>query len=830
MAKYDIELIKAAASGRWHELITSIGGIDAALLDRDHHPCPKCGGTDRFRALADFAQTGGMICNKCFNSRNGDGLAGIQWLTGQDFGKVLKLVAEKCNVKPITGKVKADPAKDLRFLPWSEIMVAMWCKKKHGITTSAVKRIGGQFARYQDQFTVIAIPVYGPQLLNSQPVGWTLYNQSGEMLPKQRKDKSIEWLKVKTTRGSEPGVMGNFCETTIDDQANTQPSTWWKTEGPSDLLSLLSLPGTEHIKAFTNANGAGEKPQNWIVELVAGSTVNVVHDADLPGQQGATWVGENRRPGWCPRLAERATLVRNVKLPFQVADVHGNDLRDYITHGHSFDQLTALAESGEVFGEKEAAEAKVLAIDEAEDDPYRLARVNLARYSAQYKRKLVFWRDVWWRWKEGRYVEIPKGELRAKVNYAIHQEFVRCWRESDQEQPVRQVKVNLVNNVIAAMESLCALPGSVPMPCWLPDRSCPHLVSMGNGLLDLGAVFDGKPYSECLRPHTEEWFSPFKLDYDFNSKAQCPKWIDYLNYAMEGDTERIAILQEWAGYLLTPHNDLQRFLVLEGEGKNGKTVYFAAMSAMLGNENVSHVSIENFHKSFDLGSTLGKAANISGDAGEIDSVAEGVLKQFTGGDVMYFDRKGINGISQRPTAKLMAAWNSRPRIRDRSQGLWRRMLLVPFNRQVEASRRVRGMDASQWWIDQGEVAGILRWAIIGLHRLNTQGDFSDSKISEDAINEFKMESNPASQFLREHLESSDFFSVPCGKVYELYEHWCRKTGHKPLGANQLGKEIARIFPDSKRTRTREGNILQWEYKKIKFSTGEIYGMGTEENF
>ncbi len=78
-----------------------------------------------------------------------------------------------------------------------------------------------------------------------------------------------------------------------------------------------------------------------------------------------------------------------------------------------------------------------------------------------------------------------------------------------------------------------------------------------------------------------------------------------------GDDERIRILQEWAGYLLFPTNYLQRFIVFEGEGGNGKTVCNAAMEAMLGRNNVSHVSIEQFGDRFALASTLGKAANIS---------------------------------------------------------------------------------------------------------------------------------------------------------------------------------------------------------------------------
>jgi hypothetical protein len=45
---------------------------------------------------------------------------------------------------------------------------------------------------------------------------------------------------------------------------------------------------------------------------------------------------------------------------------------------------------------------------------------------------------------------------------------------------------------------------------------------------------------------------------------------------------------------------------------------------------------------------------------------------------VYFDRKGILGVMRYPSARLILATNNRPRFRDRSMGIWRRMLLLPF--------------------------------------------------------------------------------------------------------------------------------------------------------
>jgi len=97
-----VEEIKRAAADRWPEILTSIGGIPAELLDGKKHPCPKCGGKDRFRFIDPVA--GAVLCNSCFNKKNGDGLAALCWMlnrpnSGKDFYEVVGMVAEMLGIR-----------------------------------------------------------------------------------------------------------------------------------------------------------------------------------------------------------------------------------------------------------------------------------------------------------------------------------------------------------------------------------------------------------------------------------------------------------------------------------------------------------------------------------------------------------------------------------------------------------------------------------------------------------------------------------------------------------------------------------------------------------
>lgn len=89
----DAATIKAAAAGRWLEILPA-AGIPAELLDGKGHPCPRCGGTDRFAAFNDVAERGAVICRRCFSEGGGDGLATVAWIRGVDFPAALRWLGE----------------------------------------------------------------------------------------------------------------------------------------------------------------------------------------------------------------------------------------------------------------------------------------------------------------------------------------------------------------------------------------------------------------------------------------------------------------------------------------------------------------------------------------------------------------------------------------------------------------------------------------------------------------------------------------------------------------------------------------------------------------
>lgn len=810
------EMIRAAASGRTLDVLENVAGIPREFLSDKEGPCPKCGGNTRFRVVDEAA--GAVFCSHCFSKGSGDFFAAIQWYRGLDFQSAMVAAGEYLGVKGVSAGGYSGKSWRVIPQPWNDLLVATWCLSKPPITPAAVQRIGGQVADY-GHYTVLALPVMGEDLRHDKPVGWIVYNITGGTLPKKNDDGTYDQVKVKLSFGTQPGIVGN-----PDDIRAC--STLMKVEGSTDLLAWLSAGLPEGAAAFTNSSGAGQYPLKWMSNLAVSRDAIIVHDCDTPGQDGAM-------QKWGPELAKAARTCRNVTLPYPIEQTHGKDSRDYIQDGGTFVSLLSLPYH-------EFSRSTPTPVEETVSDPHRLARINLARYAELTDGgTLRYWNDQHYTWKQARgcWKSISPGELRAKVTAAIKAEFNRHWIEQIQSgqkvEPVGHVTSTLVSNVIAAMNSSIILPSSVPLQSWVESddvHSHRNLISVANGLIDVDALLDPNvdslPDDRILLPHSPKWFSMVRLPYAFDPQARSDAWEDSIYRSFDGNLELCAVSQEWAGYSLVASTDFQKFLCLEGDGRNGKSVFLAGLQAIVGVDNCSFMGLEDFGDSFAAADTVGKLLNISADCGEIERVAEGVVKKFASGDRMAVNRKGLPRITLMPTARLVVAFNTRPRFSDKTGAIWRRMILLPFRRRVADKDVVLGMDKAEFWYSNGHAPGMLNWALRGLIRLYRQRRFTACTAIDAAVESYRLESNPARVFILEHLEQADENSkVGCSEVYRLYRKWCSENGYSPVNDTHFGAEIYRTLPMARKARPRgvASASRTYAYSGLKWSVDEICG-------
>lgn len=580
--------------------------------------------------------------------------------------------------------------------------------------------------------------------------------------------------------------------------------------------------------ATTNSGGEGK----WLTaynQYFRDRRVLIIPDNDEPGQKHARHIAGQLAP-----LAHSLRIINLPDLPPK------GDVTDWaaLSSTNDAEALKSIVLSTpdwtplESITQTDADHPDNLKPNEADEDPHRLARLFLdTRYSHPDGYTLRPYQDSFYRWTGHNYEEIQSAkELRSEVSRFIKAEYDQIHLKQLANPSlafipqVKKVTASLVSNVIEAITAYTYLPGKHQPPFWIDSRYTPKqsrgFIPLQNGILPLSLMISDQETNHPIIPHTPLFFSPVILPYTYDESATCPTWDKFLQHNLAGDQQTIDFLQEWFGYNLTPDSKLQKFTVLEGEGANGKSVICSALRAVLGEQNVTAVPLESFGIRFQLTSTLGKLANITGDVGELDKAAEGILKAFTSGDPMQFERKNVQSqITAEPTARLTMAMNNRPRFSDKSDGMWRRMILIPMRVQIKQHERIHGMDKPDFWHDNGELPGIFMWALRGLSSLLKRGEFIEPDISLAAKGDYRDEMNPVRVWLRETFEVSRGAVIETSRVYSCYRQWCEDNGQRPMNSSTLGKEVSRQFPTTTKARGGSRDDRTNVYKHLSFQPG-----------
>ncbi len=395
---------------------------------------------------------------------------------------------------------------------------------------------------------------------------------------------------------------------------------------------------------------------------------------------------------------------------------------------------------------------------------------------------LVCWRGVFYSWRKGKYTQISDGQMKATIV-----QYLRAGRIT--------AKPNTVNEIMLNLQGIALLDSEIQPDSWLRGIVGPRVIVAQNGNISFDDLDrQGRPK---LLPHTPNYFTFVRLPYRYIPKAKCPKWFRFLDEVMDGDSKQKRLLQQWTGYTLTLTLREQRFLICVGEGANGKGVFFVVIIAMLGPENCSSLPLSRFGQNFALSSTYGKLLNATNEGiGEITPHAEAILKEYTAGDMMTFERKYKEPFYAIPTAKLMFATNELPRFKDKTQGVWRRMLLVPFDVTISEDQQNKNLAEEL----KAELPGIFNWAYDGMLDLEKNGFVIPTK-SKRAIKQYRRDVNPAKTFLTDNYKyQPDAEGIPRQNLYKQYTAWCRSNGYGKLNDAEFGKEVRHAFPKTKKRR------------------------------
>jgi len=313
----------------------------------------------------------------------------------------------------------------------------------------------------------------------------------------------------------------------------------------------------------------------------------------------------------------------------------------------------------------------------------------------------------------------------------------------------------------------------------------PEYINLRNGLFNLKTME--------LEPHRRDMYMTAQMDFDYDPDAECPAFDHFLKSALvtrEGTPDwqlKILVLQA-LGYTLTADTSRKVSFWLVGESGTGKSTLIGLIRDLMGSLHTTIDLNQLATNRFLLAQVAGKRAVTCTEADAGMFLADGIYKTLVGGaDEIVADVKNKEPIKFVPQTKVWWGMNSIPRNQDRSNAVYGRVIIIPFNRPIPPGQRDLQLQAKL----RAERSGIFNLAISGLKRLQS-GDWEFSAQSEAARDTWRSENDTELAYLQERGTLDNMLETQATELYQDYKAWCEENGFRPKNRNQMTKEWERL--------------------------------------
>ncbi|WP_368250933.1 phage/plasmid primase, P4 family [Enterococcus sp. 2201sp1_2201st1_B8_2201SCRN_220225] len=319
---------------------------------------------------------------------------------------------------------------------------------------------------------------------------------------------------------------------------------------------------------------------------------------------------------------------------------------------------------------------------------------------------------------------------------------------------------------------------------------------LSNGIYDLKqdtftAGFDKKLYARTAHP------------VEFDAEADCPVFDGFVRQIVGG--ENAAFVYEWFGYNFYREYTLQKMLFIHGKAGTGKSTLVNILKELIGKDNYSAVTLKNLmNERFAPAGLYRKAANFDTDA-KPEYLADGsLLKQLTGEDTIYADRKNQEPIYFYNYAKLTFAMNELPAMRDFSGGLKRRLLILKIDEEL--TDEVKREFPLKVMMD--EMPGIFNKAMKGLRKALQHG-FTETSDMLENVGRWVQGNDVLSLFIEDECEVGPELKTPAKEAYSSYVSYCKQSGYHAMTRNNFVNRMKELGYENKAVKVDGKAIKCW---------------------
>lgn len=373
------------------------------------------------------------------------------------------------------------------------------------------------------------------------------------------------------------------------------------------------------------------------------------------------------------------------------------------------------------------------------------------------------------------------GGVRRFAVLAARRRRMLAARSADTENSKQEIKWSYESEhryrVDAALEMAKSLsPISDPGDGWDAD---PWLFGVANGVVDLktGKLREGRP-DDRITKHSLV---------SFDTATRCARFERFLSEIFNGDAALVDYMQRMVGYCLTGSVGEQCLFCWYGSGANGKTTLAGVLRYIFGDYavNLPFSALEMKHRnSNDLVTLAGARLATAAETNEGVRLNEARIKVLTGGDPITARRLYHEAFTFEPTHKLVLAFNHKPIIADNSEGMWRRVRLIPFTRQFKPEEQDKGLPDAL----RVEAPGILAWAVRGCLLWQKEGMGEPPAVAR-ATAAYREESDHVGEFVKDCCVVESGAAVASGLLWQEYKHWTVINEEVPLSRQAFAERL-----------------------------------------
>ena len=318
------------------------------------------------------------------------------------------------------------------------------------------------------------------------------------------------------------------------------------------------------------------------------------------------------------------------------------------------------------------------------------------------------------------------------------------------------------------------------------------------------------------------------MDFEFDPKARCPRWEQFLEEVFPGDKESQDCVEEQLGYGMTSETKFEKGVLWIGKRRSGKSTIAFVLKNLVGERSHIGLSFHTWLKSENSGSAMiGKKAGVFADVrlkpsvhygrtgfdpGGIDHVSAEQLLKIIGRDTLSlgekYERKPWEG---ELWIKIYILSNEVPNLQDAGGVLASRFIKLEF-KETFWGREDPNLRAKL----RAELPGIANRCLAAYRRLCARGGFIQPASGLELERKIEARVNPHSAFMQDcWVKDGQAEGPTVGEFYTAFATWCMMTDREYL----LGKTPRQLLIQ------RINELDEWAWLKSSKPHGKLRRYG-----